>query len=73
MITLRRLNGQSFLLNILLVEKVEALPDTTITLLNGKKIVVADNIGQVGNAMNECMREIGLIGRHRLRKEDEHL
>ncbi|AST97522.1 MULTISPECIES: flagellar FlbD family protein [Shouchella] len=65
MIPLTRLNGQRLLLNLLLIEKVEALPDTTITLVNGKKLVVADDMEQVGQAINNRMAEIGLVGSYK--------
>lgn len=56
------------LLNVLLIEKVEALPDTTITLISGKKLVVSDDINRVGALINERMKEIGLMGT--FKKED---
>lgn len=62
MISVTRLNGRSMLLNLLLIEQVEALPDTTITLVSGKKIIVADSLEDVGIAINQRMREIGLVG-----------
>nr|WP_158737754.1 flagellar FlbD family protein [Alteribacillus sp. YIM 98480] len=62
MIQLTKLNGQTFLLNIPLIEQVEALPDTTITLINGKKLVVRENIKDVHDAANAFYRRIGLMG-----------
>lgn len=47
MITLSRLNGPRFLLNPDLIERVEATPDTVITLLNGAKYVVAEDLDTV--------------------------
>jgi flagellar protein FlbD len=44
MITLHRLNKQEFVLNADLIETVESTPDTLVTLLNGKKIIVRDQI-----------------------------
>lgn len=35
------------MLNTTLIEQVEAAPDTTITLLNGNKIVVRESISEV--------------------------
>ncbi|WP_368504062.1 flagellar FlbD family protein [Alkalihalophilus sp. As8PL] len=64
MIKLIRLNGQPFMLNALLIEQVEAFPDTTITLVNGKKIVVKDELEDVFKRINQCYKEIGLIASH---------
>jgi flagellar protein FlbD len=61
MITLIRLNGRPFLLNATLIEQIEAFPDTTITLINGKKIVVQNPIDEVNEKVRECFNQIGLI------------
>ncbi|WP_022792777.1 flagellar FlbD family protein [Marinococcus halotolerans] len=47
MMELTKLNGRPFVLNTTLIEQVEAAPDTTITLLNGNKIVVRESISEV--------------------------
>lgn len=47
MISLTRLNGKSFVLNALLIETVEATPDTLITLTTGKKFMVQEEVPQV--------------------------
>ncbi|MFP4013686.1 MAG: flagellar FlbD family protein [Chitinispirillaceae bacterium] len=47
MIALRRLNGQEFILNSDLIETVEATPDTVITLVNNKKIIVNNSLEEV--------------------------
>lgn len=65
MIELTRINGQTFLLNVLLIEQIEALPDTTITLINGKKIVLRDPIDDVKMRVNDLFKQIGLIGIHK--------
>ncbi len=65
MIELTRINGQTFYLNVLLIEQVEALPDATITLINGKKIVLRDPIEDVQRKINEQFKQIGLIGVHK--------
>ncbi|WP_209122378.1 flagellar FlbD family protein [Alkalihalobacillus sp. BA299] len=60
MIKLTRLNNSTFLLNALLIEQVEAFPDTTITLVNGKKIVVLESLNDVMLKTNELYQTIGL-------------
>ena len=44
MITLTRLSGTVFLLNVDLIERMDATPDTVITLVDGKKYVVAESL-----------------------------
>lgn len=43
MILLTRLNGNQFFLNPELIQSVEKTPDTVITLLNEKKLVVRES------------------------------
>ena len=47
MIYLSKLNGDTFALNDDLIESVESRPDTIITLLNGKKIIVKESLEEV--------------------------
>jgi len=44
MIVLTRLNGPSFALNPDLIERVDANPDTVVTLVGGIKYVVAESL-----------------------------
>lgn len=62
MIKLTRLNGKEFSLNALLIEQVEAFPDTTVSLINGKKIVVLDPVNDVMLKVNSVFQSIGLVG-----------
>ncbi|MFC0612875.1 flagellar FlbD family protein [Scopulibacillus daqui] len=61
MIKLTRLNGRTFILNVLLIEQIESLPDTTITLTNGKKIVVKDSLDDVSKKARDFIRKIPLV------------
>jgi len=63
MIKLERLNGDEFYLNALLIEQVQSHPDTTITLHNGKKIVVKTDEKELMRRINEYYKSIGLFGR----------
>ncbi|GAE29253.1 flagellar FlbD family protein [Halalkalibacter hemicellulosilyticus] len=65
MIELTRINGKSFYLNVLLIEQMEAFPDTTITLVNGKKIVVKDEIEDVKVLINKQFKSIGLLATYK--------
>ena len=47
MITVTRRNGTSFALNPDLIERVEATPDTVITLVSGTKYVVAETVQHI--------------------------
>jgi flagellar protein FlbD len=47
MICLSRLNGQVFALNPDLIERVDATPDTVITMVDGVKYVVSDPMTEV--------------------------
>ena len=47
MIALRRINGQEFVLNCDIIETLEATPDTVITLTNGKKMIVQNDLEEI--------------------------
>ena len=47
MITLTRLNGEHFVLNAELIQRVEGHPDTVITLIDDTKYVVVETVDQV--------------------------
>jgi flagellar protein FlbD len=47
MISLTRLNNQSFVLNADLIKYVEATPDTMITLTTGERILVKEHTDDV--------------------------
>ncbi|RKL69001.1 hypothetical protein CR203_02890 [Salipaludibacillus neizhouensis] len=60
MIILTKLNDQSFTLNALYIEQVQAFPDTTVTLTNGKKIVVKETEQELYQKITEFYKQIGL-------------
>ncbi|HOO11476.1 MAG TPA: flagellar FlbD family protein [Bacillota bacterium] len=47
MIKVTRLNGKEFVVNAEQIEFAEETPDTVISLISGKKIVVNENVDQV--------------------------
>ena len=55
MITVTRRNGTGFALNPDLIERVEATPDTVITLVSGTKYVVSETVEQIGNLFVEVI------------------
>jgi flagellar protein FlbD len=63
MIKLTRLNGSSFSLNAIYIEQIQSFPDTTITLTNGKKIVVRESEDDVILLIIDFFRQISIVGR----------
>ena len=47
MIQVSRLNGSVFYINPLHIESFESTPDVVITLTNGKKLVVHENVDEL--------------------------
>lgn len=47
MIELTRLNGKPMVLNSDLIKTAEASPDTMLTLINGEKLIVREEIAEV--------------------------
>ena len=47
MIEVTRLNGISILLNSDLIKTAEASPDTMLTLINGEKLIVREDLSQI--------------------------
>lgn len=62
MVQLTRLNGETFILNALMIEQIQSYPDTTITLINGKKIVVKNSEQEVVKRITAFYQKVGLIG-----------
>ncbi|WP_100400866.1 flagellar FlbD family protein [Bacillus sp. FJAT-44742] len=62
MIELTRLNGQTFYLHAPLIEQIQAFPDTTIFLTNGKSIVVKEPMTEVKEKVQAFYSSIGLVG-----------
>ena len=58
MIKLRKLNGKEFLLNCERIESAEKTPDTVITTVDGKKIVVIESIDELTQKVIEYKRNI---------------
>lgn len=47
MIELTRLNGNPMLLNSDLIKTAEASPDTMLTLINGEKLIVREELSEI--------------------------
>jgi flagellar protein FlbD len=61
MIDLTRLNGKMFTLNACYIEQVESLPDTTVTLISGKKIVVKESEEEILRRSIDFYQSVGLF------------
>jgi len=58
MIEFIRINNERFFLNPHLIETVEENPDTVITLINGKKHILCEPIGDVVKKINAYYYEM---------------
>ncbi|MGI6606271.1 MAG: flagellar FlbD family protein [Peptococcia bacterium] len=58
MIKLTKLNGAQFILNAELIETIEATPDTVVTLINGKKMMVKESIDDVVTKAVEYKKQL---------------
>ena len=61
MIRLTRLNGEHFVLNAELVQRVEGHPDTVITLLDDTKYVVVETVDQVVDEIRDYRASIQAV------------
>ncbi len=58
MIRLHRLNNKEFLVNCELIEFVEETPNTVISMVSGRKLVVSETSGEIQNLIIEYKRKI---------------
>jgi len=58
-IELTRLNGSKLTINAALIETIEATPDTVITLLTGKKIVIKESPDVIVKQTVKYLSKIG--------------
>lgn len=61
MISVSRLNGTPFVINALLIETIEATPDTVISLTNGKKYVIRESVQEVIDLVRQFYRDIYVL------------
>lgn len=55
-IRVTRFDGSEFMINAELVELLEAVPDTVITLTTGRKMVVREDVAEVARRIMEYRR-----------------
>jgi len=58
LIRVHRLNDQEFLVNCELIEFVEETPNTVISMVSGRKLVVSETNEEVQNLIIEYKRKI---------------
>lgn len=71
MIEVTRLNGTSFTLNALYIERIESSHDTTITLTTGTKYIVKDSREALEKKIQLFYRKIHLFAIPQVRGEEE--
>lgn len=59
MINLTKLNGTPFLLNPELIETIESTPDTIISLVTGRKVLVREPVDEVQKKWLNYKKQIG--------------
>ena len=59
MVEVTRLDGKTYYVNPHQIEYIESTPDTTITMLSGKKLVVREDYQTVFRRIVEYRRLIG--------------
>lgn len=62
MIDLTAMNHNEFVLNADHIEKIECVPETIITLTNGKKYIVLQSIDEVKTKVLEYKNKIFTLG-----------
>ncbi|GAB6931494.1 hypothetical protein JCM10914A_54770 [Paenibacillus sp. JCM 10914] len=60
MISVTRINGSKLWLNALLIELVEETPDTYITFINGKRMIVLESANEIIAAIKAYHYEVGI-------------
>ena len=60
MIEVERLNGTKYYINPHMIESMESLPDLTITMLSGKKVIVKNSPEDIINKIVNYRKRIGI-------------
>ena len=71
MIQVKKLNEKKYFLNALYIESVEANPDTTITMTNGKKLIVATSESEIIQSIYQFYRSINVLGMERDQEDSD--
>jgi len=68
MIELTRLNGNTMVVNSDLIKTAEASPDTMLTLINGEKLIVREEIAEVVERVLEYRARLLAVVARRLHR-----
>ncbi|KQC16208.1 MAG: hypothetical protein APR56_09105 [Methanosaeta sp. SDB] len=60
MIKLTRLNGQELVLNAEMIERIEAKPDTIISLTSGEQYIVRDPVDEIIGKVTAYKQKINI-------------
>ena len=60
MIKLTRLNGQELVLNAEMIERIEAKPDTIISLTSGEQYIVRNRVDEIIGKITAYKQKINL-------------
>lgn len=71
MITLTRFDGSQFTVNALMIEFIESTPDSVVSLVNGRKIIVKDPVSDIIERCIEFYKRIGTFNSATLIKQHE--
>ena len=71
MILVTRLRGKSYVINSDLIEFVESTPDTVITLITGKKIIVTESIDEIVDKIVEYRQKVNTLPNLEFLKRNE--
>lgn len=63
MIEVTRINDEKIIVNAALIEFVEATPDTVISLITGRKLMVKESVEEVRSRTEDYQRQVGLCAR----------
>lgn len=62
MITVTRFDGSQFVINAFMIEIIEPTPDTVISMIGGKKIIVKEPVDQIVESVVNFYKKIGISG-----------
>lgn len=71
MIFVTRLRGKSYVINSDLIEFIESTPDTVITLITGKKIIVTESIDEIVDKIVEYRQKVNTLPNLEFLKRNE--
>lgn len=63
MIQLTTFSKQTIMINAFYIEKIESTPDTVISLMTGKKILVLETAAEVSNKVTAYYRSLNVFER----------